>query len=120
MGPLGYLRELGQIIADFLRKLGVLRSALVIGALAVMLCAPGAEARTVYAGWGFIRTVVAPTLAPLFLTGLMFDALMCRVFMHEPQAGGPARLRLAMRTELLVGLALVLSYAPFFAGMAGY
>ena len=112
------LRELVQVVGDFLARLGPLRVALVGGAVLVMMFAPPADTRTVYEGMGFVRTVVMPTLAPLFLTGLLLDALMCRVLMNDPDGAGPTRLRPAMWTELLVALVLILAYAPFFFGLA--
>ncbi len=111
-------RELVQVVGGFLAKLGPLRVALVGGAVIVMFFAPPADTRTVYEGMGFVRTVVMPTLAPLFLTGLLLDALMCRVLMNDPDSAGVARLRPSMWTELLVALALILAYAPFFFGLA--
>lgn len=113
------VHSIAQVIARFFRALGVLRSLLVGGALVVMVFAPGAGAETVYTGAGFVETIVMPVLAPLFLTGLLLDALMCRILRDDPAGGGAQRLRLAMRTELVVALLLVIAYAPFFLSLSG-
>jgi len=110
------LRELVQVVGGFLAKLGPLRAALVGGAVVVMMFAPPADTRTVYEGMGFVRTMVMPTLAPLFLTGLLLDALMCKVLMNDPHGAGGARLRPSMWADLVVALGLTLAYTPFFLG----
>lgn len=115
---MAYLQAFGNVVAGFFRQLGVLRSALVIGSVIVMVMAPPAGVRTAYEGLGFIETVLMPTLAPLFLTGLLLDALMSRVMMSDADQAVRARLRLILRTELLVALVLALAYMPFFLGLA--
>ncbi len=114
---MSYLRELIQIMTDFFRMLGPLRSALVCGSVVVMFFAPPADARTIYEGMGFVRTMVMPAIAPLFVVGLLLDALMCKVLMNDPHGAGAARLRPAMWTELIVAGVLTVAYAPFFLSM---
>ncbi|WP_290652376.1 hypothetical protein [Aquisalimonas sp.] len=115
---MAYLQAFGSVVGGFFRQLGMLRSALILGAVFVMVMAPPPGVRVVYEGWGFIETVLMPTVAPLFLTGLLLDALMSRVMMSDADEATRARLRLSLRTELLVALVLVLAYAPFFLGLA--
>ncbi len=116
---MAYLRALLAVAGDFFGRLGVLRSALVVAAVFAIALVPPAEGRTVYEGMGFVRTVVIPTLAPLVLTGLLLDALMCRVLMSDAEPAVRDRLRLALRTELLMALVLVLAWVPFFINALG-
>ena len=112
-----WLRAFAQVIAGYFARLGPLRTLLVGGGVVVMVLAPGADSRTVYEGFGFVRTVVMPTLAPLFFTGLLLDALMCRIFMNEPDGPGAPVLRVGMRSALIVAGLLALAYAPFFLSL---
>ncbi|SEP09693.1 hypothetical protein [Aquisalimonas asiatica] len=115
---MAYVQAFGTVIGGYFRQLGVLRAALIVGSVIVMVMAPAGDAQTVYEGMGFVETVVMPTLAPLFLVGLLLDALMSRVWMSDNTPDEVARLRLIIRSELLVSLVLVIAYAPFFMSLA--
>lgn len=115
---MAYVQAFGTVIGGYFRQLGVLRTALLIGSVLVMLMAPDGDTRTIYEGMGFVETVVVPTLAPLFLVGLLLDALMSRVWMSDSTPDEVARLRVIIRSELLVALVLVIAYAPFFMSIA--
>lgn len=115
---MAYVQAFGTVIGGYFRQLGVLRTALLAGSVLVMVVAPDGDARTVYEGMGFVETVVFPALAPLFLVGLLLDALMARVWMSDVSPEEVARLRLIIRSELLVALVLTIAYAPFFMSIA--
>lgn len=116
-GP-GLFASLLQVIRRFLAQLGPLRVTLVGFSVLSALIAVGPDDPIVYEGWGFIFTVVSPALMPLWLSGLLFDALMSKVVMGDADAEGKARLRLIIRTELLVVAFLVISWLPFFLSIA--
>lgn len=102
-------------IGGFLSSLGPLRVALVFITLLTIILAPGVDEPTAYEGFAFFRTVILPTIAPLCLSGLLFDALMSKVVMGDaPDEAGRRRLRLIIRTELLVAAVLLLNWVPFF------
>ncbi len=107
-------RTTSRIVCRFLAQLGPLRIPLLVLALLAMALAPGGDRPTEYEGFGLFLTVILPTLAPLLLTGLLLDSLMCRVVMGDHDPAGQARLRLVIRTNLFVALLLVLSWLPFF------
>ncbi|MEX0730678.1 MAG: hypothetical protein WED00_07620 [Aquisalimonadaceae bacterium] len=103
-----------QVIGRYLAALGVLRLALVAISLFTMVLAPGANAPEAYEGFDFFRTVLLPTIAPLCLAGLTFDALMSKVVMGDADEAGRLRLRTIIRTELVVALLLLIAWVPFF------
>ena len=113
-----YAHAFGTVVGGFFRQLGPLRTALIAGSLLVMIMAPSADVRVMYEGYGFVESVIMPSLAPLFLCGLLLDALMSKVLMNQFDDDTRLRLRLAMRTDLLVALLLTLAYAPFFLSLA--
>lgn len=103
-----------HVVGRFVAGLGALRMLLIVLTLATIALAPGADTPTLYEGFGFFRTQLLPTLAPLCLAGLTFDALMSKVVMGDTDEAGRRRLRMIIRTELAVAALLVVVWAPFF------
>lgn len=103
-----------QIIGRFLAGLGPLRVALLVLSLAAVVLAPSPDTPTVYDGFGLFRTVLLPTFVPLYVSGLLFDALMAKVVMGDADESGRRRLRMVIRTDLAVTALLVIVWLPFF------
>jgi hypothetical protein len=110
----GQLAAAGQVIGRAIVGLGALRVLLYGLSVFAIVAAPGAETPVVYEGFGFFRTIILPTLAPLFLVGLVFDSLMSKVVMGDADEPGRRRLRLIIRANLGLGLVLLLVWLPFF------
>lgn len=108
--------EKGQ---GFLEQLRPLRVVLLLAAIVAMLGRPDIGEPMVYSGWGLFNTLLIPVLAPLIFLLLMLDALMSRVWMSEADGKEKRRLRLVVRTDLIVGLLLLLSWLPFFIALGG-
>jgi len=108
------LQTLKARLAHFFRQMGVLRSVLAGFTVLSILLATRPDQPIVYEGWGFVMTVVNPALMPLWLSGLLLDALMSKVVMGDADAAGQARLRMIIRVELLLAVVLVLAWTPFF------
>lgn len=103
-----------QLIGGYLRQLGLLRVVLGLLTLIAVVLAPSGERPLEYEGIGLFLTIILPTLAPLLLSGLLFDMLMSKVVMGDQDDTGKARLRIAIRTDLFLVLLLLLSWSPFF------
>lgn len=113
-GDTTMLQSLKARGAHFFRQMGVLRSVLAGCTVLSILLATRPDQAIVYEGWGFVMTVVNPALMPLWLSGLLLDALMSKVVMGDADAAGQARLRLIIRVELILAVVLVLAWTPFF------
>ncbi len=107
-----------QALANWLRvypsRLGALRSTLTAGALLVAVLAPDAPSVIEYDAFGFFMTAVLPTLAPLFVSGLLLDSLMCVIHLEGLEGSDRDRIRLALRSDLVIALIVVLAWVPFF------
>ncbi|BAU46930.1 hypothetical protein SVA_0348 [Sulfurifustis variabilis] len=104
----------GNAVLRWARRLGPLRIALLAAAVLVVVFAPAPGTKAVYHGWGLARTVLMPVLAPLVVMLLLLDALMARVFLSDAEGEARARLRTVVWINLLVALALVLYWIPYF------
>ena len=94
------------------RSLGPVRTAVAIVALS---CLPlvffsGAD----HHGWGIIPSQVVPGLVVLLVWALPFDILMVKVFMTDARDDERTRYRAVIRINLLLILALILFWGPFF------
>ena len=67
-----------------------------------------------YEGWSMATTLLAPVLAPIIFMLLMLDSLMTKVFMAEKPVETRASLKRVLRVNLIVGVALLLYWLPFF------
>lgn len=101
-----------------LGELGVMRLALGVLALAVLVMAPRPGTAAVMDSWRMLPTLIVPTLAPLVFLVLMLDALMARVHMTSVRGAALARYRRVVAVDLLLGLIVVVWWAPYFIALA--
>lgn len=109
--------SIGNAIVRWARRLGPLRLTLLAAAVLVIVFAPAPGTKAVYHGWALARTVLLPVLAPLVVMLLLLDALMARVFLSEAEGGARLRLRTAVWANLVVALAVVLYWLPYFIAL---
>jgi hypothetical protein len=107
----------GSGVVRWARRIGPLRVTLLAAAVLVVIFAPAPGTRAIYHGWGLVRTVLLPVFAPLVVMLLLLDALMARVFLSDAEGEGRARLRAVLWLNLLVALALVLYWIPYFVAL---
>ncbi len=100
-----------------LRELGVLRLALLAGALAAVLFMPAPGTRAVYSGWPLVTTVLVPVLAPIVFMVLLLDALMARLFLTDAEGGARRRFRTAILVNLVAAAVLLLRWMPYYVAL---
>ena len=99
---------------NILVNLRPLRVVLILGAIVTMILRPEIGTPVAYEGWPIVRSLLAPVLAPLFFMVLMLDALMSKVWMSEAQGAERKRLQVVVRTDLVIGVLLLIVWLPFF------
>ena len=104
-------------IGTWLAQLGPLRITLLLCVALIIALAPAAGTQAVYSGWGLVRTVLIPVLAPLLFMVLLLDALMARVFMSEAAGDARRRLRGIVLLDLVVAAVLVLTWIPYYMAL---
>lgn len=104
-------------VTTFMARLGVLRVALLIGAVTTMVLAPPPATAGVYTGWAFVPTVLVPVLVPLILMVLLLDTMMSAIFMIDKDIAERRRYRMIIVTHLLLVLALVVRWSPYFLAL---
>jgi hypothetical protein len=104
-------------VTMFIARLGVLRVALLISAVTTMILAPPPATAGVYTGWAFVPTVLVPVLAPLILMVLLLDTMMSAIFMIDKDIAERRRYRMIIVTHLLLVLALVARWSPYFLAL---
>lgn len=95
------------------RRLGILRSALAITAVALIVTAPFSGGAVQFDGWALWPTLVAPTLMVILAFVLPLDLLMTRVFMSDVEPGEHTRLRFVLRVETVLLVVLLAAWFPF-------
>ncbi len=101
------------MIADYLRRIGFLRAALMLTTVLLIFLAPFAGGHIQTSGWPLITTLLAPVCFAMFIFVLCLDMLMTRVFMSDSSEAERQRLTLIFRSEALLLLVLLVSWAPF-------
>lgn len=104
-------------VQGLLGQLRPLRAVLILAAIIAILARPEIGEPVVYSGWGMVKTLLIPVLAPLIFMLLMLDALMSRVWMSEAAGEEKKRLRLVVRVDVIVGLLLLVYWLPFFIAL---
>lgn len=98
-------------------RLGVLRVALAVGAVTVMVLAPPPGTVSVYTGWAFVPTVLAPVLTPLIFMVLLLDTMMSGIFMIDKDIAGRRHYQMIIVVNLLLVVALVLRWLPYYLAL---
>jgi len=101
------------MIVGYLKRVGFLRAALMIGTVLAILLAPFAGGHVQVSGWPLVTTLLAPVCFVIFAFVLCLDMLMTRVFMSAASSAERARLAAIIRGEALLLLILLASWAPF-------
>jgi hypothetical protein len=103
-----------QLIKNFTRRLGVLRSLLVLLAVMLILAMPFADVTLSPEGWGVIRSAALPAAAPIVFMVLMLDVMMSQIFKADADEQRRADLSFITRVYLVVSAALVIVWVPVF------
>jgi hypothetical protein len=101
-------------LGPLLARLGVLRLGMILLALATVVLAPSMGMPMETSGWGLVRTVLAPVLAPIMFMLLLLDALMSRVFMIDQTGVARGRLRHIVILDLVLAAGLLAYWLPYF------
>jgi hypothetical protein len=101
------------MIADYLRRIGFLRATLMLTTVLLIFVAPFAGGHIQTSGWPLVTTLLAPVLFAMFIFVLCLDMLMTRVFMSASSDAERQRLTMIFRSEALLLLILLVSWAPF-------
>lgn len=104
-------------IGIWLAQLGPLRITLLVCVALIIALAPAAGTPATYTGWGFVRTVLIPVLAPLLLMVVLLDALMVRIFMADAAGESRRRLRRLITLNLVVAVGLALYWLPYYLAL---
>ena len=101
------------MIAEYLKRIGFLRAALMLITVLLAFLSPfaGGEAQT--SGWPLITTVLAPVFFVIFSFVLSLDMLMTRVFMSGSSDAERRRFTMIFRSEALLLVILLASWAPY-------
>lgn len=83
-------------------------------AIFLVIIRPELGATVNYEGWAIVTTLLAPVLAPIIFMVLMLDSLMTKVFMTDKPAEVRASLSRVLRVNLMIGIALLLYWLPYF------
>ena len=105
-------------MADFLRRAGFLRAALMLGTIVLVILAPFSGGHMQTSGWALVTTLVAPVSFVLFAFGLGLDMLMTRVFMSGTSGDTRRRLVVILRTEAVLLVVLLLAWTPFIVALS--
>lgn len=97
----------------FFTRLGPLRVFLLGAACIVMLAAPFADGTTHAHDWRLVPSVIAPTMLMMLVFAVPLDITMSRVFMTDASPAERARLRFAIKVEVLVYIAMLAAWTPF-------
>lgn len=103
-------------LRHLLKWLGPLRLMLVFGTLALVVLRPAPGTPPVYAGWDLLRTLVIPSLVPIFVAVLLLDALMGAVWLAS-YPDRRSQYRAVIGVSLGLTLLLVLWWWPYFAAL---
>ena len=101
------------MIAHYLRRIGFLRATLMLTTVLLIFLAPFAGGHIQTSGWPMVTTLLAPVFFAMFIFVLCLDILMTRIFMLGCSNAERQRLTMIFRSEALLLLILLASWAPF-------
>jgi len=98
---------------NWIKSLGTLRALMMLSALACIVAAPFANGTTYVHDWRLLPSVIAPSIMMMLVFAIPLDVCMAKIFMTDADAGEKARLTRAIYIEIVIMVALVLSWLPF-------
>jgi hypothetical protein len=98
---------------EFLKNLGLLRSALLGTVVLLIAIGPFAGGHIQFAGWALMTTLLGPVFYVVAVFLLPLDMVMTRVFMSDKTGAARQRFKRILWLELALLVALLLSWAPF-------
>ena len=101
------------MIANYLTRVGFLRAVLMLGTVLLVFLSPFAGGHIQSSGWPLVTTLVAPVSFVIFAFVLALDMLMTRVFMSGSSDAERQRFTMIFRSEALLLVILLVSWAPF-------
>ncbi len=101
------------MIAEYLKRIGFLRAALMLITILLVFLSPFAGGQVVTSGWPLVTTVLAPVFFVIFVFVMGLDMLMTRVFMSGSSGVERRRFILIFRSEALLLVILLASWAPY-------
>lgn len=102
------------MISQVVRRLGALRSLLVLLTLLLILAMPFADVTLGHSGWGLIRSTVLPAAGPIVFMVLMLDLLMSQVFKADAGEERRADLNFIIKIYLVLAVLLLIVWVPVF------
>ncbi|MCB1865925.1 MAG: hypothetical protein KDG50_10870 [Chromatiales bacterium] len=106
-----------DFLKRFTARVGILRVMLGILALVLVALAQPRGAEIATEGWAMASTLIAPSLVPLLIFGLLLDMLVSRVWMSGASAEKLARQRMIIRFDAVLLLLVAIAWAPFFSSL---
>lgn len=123
---------------NFLMQLHPMRLALYLCVVVSILLRPGIDSELVFEGWAIVSALLVPVLVPIFFMLLMLDAIMSRVWLSEAinseainseainseasksEVSGTevGRLKMITRTDLVLGVLLLVYWIPFYISLS--
>jgi len=100
------------MIAEYLRRVGFLRAVLMLATVLLVFMSPFAGGHIQTSGWPLVTTLLAPVCFVIFIFVLCLDMLMTRIFMSGSSDAERRRLTMIIRSEALLLLILLVSWAP--------
>lgn len=106
------------MIAQIVRRMGALRSLLVLLTVLLIVAMPFADVSQAPSGWGVLRSAVLPAAGPIVFMVLMLDLLMCQVFKADAGEARRADLRFISKIYWVLAAVLLLVWLPVFLKVA--
>lgn len=100
------------MIANYIARLGFLRTLLVAVLVVFVTMAPFAGDHVEYSNWRILPSLIAPAFLPILVFVVLFDMVMSRVVMSTDER--KERYRTVLWTYVGLLFAAALAWGPFF------
>ena len=100
------------MIANYIERLGILRTLLAAVLVLFIAMAPFAGDHVEYSNWRILTSLVAPAFAPILFLVVVFDIVMSRVVMSADER--KERYGTVLWTYIGLLFAAALAWGPFF------
>ncbi len=102
----------------YFSQLRPLRIALIFLATVIIIFLPKTEMAVAYSGWGFVITLLIPTMLPLVFFVLLLDIVLSLVLKPEAELAEQQRLNFVLKVDILFLLGLIAVAIPYFLSIA--